>query len=305
MKYPIIIITGPTASGKTDVSLLLAKELGAQIVSCDSMLIYREPRIITSKPADAMLEEVKHHFIGVISVKDSYNVFDYYKNATSKINELVNNDIPVVVCGGSGLYLKAILDGIFDGVGRDDDFRKRLEEHSKKEGNESLFEELKKVDLQTAKKISVNDTKRIIRALEVYHSTGIPISQKKSQAQGLWEKLPIKVFGIRFKRDELYQRINDRVEAMLLEGAIGEVKGLLKSDLSITAKKMIGIDEIGRFLKGECTLEQAKEEMKKNTRNFAKRQSTWFRADKRIEWIDADGLEISQIKDIILHRLKI
>ena len=303
MKYPIIVITGPTASGKTDISFLLAKELGAQIISCDSMLIYREAKIITSKPKSIMLDEIKHHFIDIISVSEPYNVFDYYKNATSKINELVNNNIPVVLCGGSGLYLKAVIDGIFDGVSRDEDYREELEERAKKEGNESLFEELKKVDPDTAKKISINDTKRIIRALEVYHLTGEPLSQKKSQAQGLWGKMPIKIFGIRLKRDKLYERINERVEEMLLEGAIDEVKELLKLDLSMTASKMIGIEEIGKFLKGECSLEQAKDEMKKNTRNFAKRQSTWFRAEERIEWIDADDLDTCQIKEVVLDEI--
>ena len=155
--HPLIFITGPTATGKTEVSYLLARKIGAQIVSCDSMLIYKEPQIITSKPAAYILKEIPHHFVGVISVENSYNVFDYSSCAREKILELSNKEIPVIVCGGTGLYLKALLDGIFEGVGRDEDLRKRLEAKALNQGNDSLYQELKKVDPISAEKISSND----------------------------------------------------------------------------------------------------------------------------------------------------
>jgi tRNA dimethylallyltransferase len=267
------------------------------------MLIYKEPKIITSKPPRHMLEEVKHHFINMISVEENYNVFDYYTSATKKIQDLFNKNIPVIVCGGSGLYVKAILDGIFEGVGKDAQLRKRLEEKAKSCGKKCLYEELKKVDTETAIKISANDLRRIIRALEVYYLTGLSLSQKKKEASGLWEKLPIKIFGLRMKRRELYDKINKRVDRMFDDGAIKEVEELLKLKLSISSEKIIGIKEIGGYLKGEYPLEKAKEEMKKSTRHFAKRQITWFKPETRIEWIDADGLSAKDVEKEIVARM--
>jgi len=290
---PIIFIVGATATGKTEVAYELAKQINAEIVSCDSMVFYKESGIITSKPPRYMLDCVKHHFVGMISVEDTYNIFDYYVSATNKINDLFKNNIPVVVCGGSGLYVKALLDGIFKGAGQDAGLRKKLEEQAQKYGKEHLREELNKVDPQTAGK--VKDLRRIIRALEVFYLTGIPLSQKKQEAKGLWGNLPIKIFGLNFKREKLYERINKRVDVMFENGAVEEVRGLLKFSLSNTAEKIIGIKEISGYLKDEYNIEQAKELMKKNTRNLAKHQLTWFRADKRINWLDADNLEPEEI----------
>jgi tRNA dimethylallyltransferase len=295
---PIIFIVGATATGKTEVAYELAKQINAEIVSCDSMVFYKEPGIITSKPPQYMLSEAKHHFVGMISVKDTYNIFDYYVSATNKIKDLFKNNIPVVVCGGSGLYVKALLDGIFKGAGQDAELRKKLEEQAQKYGKEHLQEELRKVDPQTAGK--VKDLRRIIRALEVFYLTGVPISQKKQEANGLWDNLPVKIFGLNFKREKLYERIDKRVDVMFENGAVEEVKGLLKFSLSNTAEKIIGIKEVSGYLKGEYNIEQAKELMKKNTRNFAKRQLTWFRPDKRINWLDVDNLTVKQIIDNIL-----
>jgi tRNA dimethylallyltransferase len=143
------------------------------------MLIYKEPKIITSKPPSYMLKKISHHFIGIISVKDTYNVFEYYLEATKKIRELFNKGKNVIVCGGSGLYIKAILDGIFEGPAKDEDLRKELQEKLKIYGEDYLFEELKKIDPQTAQKISASDHKRLIRALEVYYLSGSPISKRK------------------------------------------------------------------------------------------------------------------------------
>lgn len=298
----IIFIVGATATGKTEITYQLAKTIRAEIISCDSMVFYKEPAIITSKPPQYMLDSVKHHFVGIISVKDAYNVFDYYVSATKKIKDLFKNNIPVIVCGGSGLYIKALLDGVFKGAGQDADLRKKLEEQAQKYGKEYLHEELKKVDPQTAGR--VNDLRRIIRALEVYSLTGVPLSQKKQEAKGLWGNLPIKIFGLNFKREKLYERINKRVDVMFENGAIQEVESLLKLNLSSTSKKIIGINEISGYLKGEYNIEQAKELMKKNTRNFAKRQLTWFRADKRIEWIEVDELTTEQVKENIIKYVR-
>jgi tRNA dimethylallyltransferase len=294
----IIFIVGPTATGKTEAAYQLAKKINAEIVSCDSMLFYKEASIITSKPPAYMLKEIKHHFIGNVSVENSCSVFDYFTEAEKLISNLFEKKTAQVVCGGSGLYIKALLDGIFKGVGEDTALRKELEDEAQKFGKEYLYEELKKVDSKTAEK--AKDLRRIIRALEVYRLTGIPLSQKKKEADGLWGKMPIKIFGLNFKREKLYERINERVEDMFQVGAVEEVKELLKLNLSNTAGKIIGIKEISGFLRGEYNIEQAKELMKKNTRNFAKRQLTWFRADKRIEWIERDDLTTEKVVNKLL-----
>jgi len=295
---PIIFIVGATATGKTEVAYNLAKKINAEIISADSMLFYRQASIITSRPPEYMLKEIKHHFVGNVSVENSYSVFDYFTEAEGVIRNLFEKKTAQIVCGGSGLYIKALLDGIFKGAGEDAELRKELEAQAKEFGKEYLHKELKKVDPKTAEK--AKDLRRIIRALEVYRLTGIPLSEKKKEADGLWGKLPIKIFGLNFKREKLYERINKRVECMFDVGAVEEVKKLMRLKLSPTASKIIGIKEISGFLREEYNIEQAKELMKKNTRNFAKRQLTWFKADKRICWIDGDDLTREQIVNRIL-----
>jgi len=298
----IIFIVGPTATGKTEASFLLARKLSAEIISADAMLVYEEPRIITSKPPVRMLEEVRHHFVGMVSVRDSYSVFDYFSSASGVIEDLVNKDIPVIVCGGSGLYVKAILDGIFEGPGKDENLRKKLAEEAQAHGNEYLYRKLEEVDPESAKKISSNDLRRIIRALEVYSLSGQRLSEKKKEASGFWDKLSIEIFGLNLKRKNLYQRTDKRTDEMFGQGAVNEVRDLLSMKLSLTAKKILGISEIERFLNSDLSEEESREILKKNTRNFAKRQVTWFKKDKRIQWIDVDGLSSEQVADTILRR---
>jgi tRNA dimethylallyltransferase len=300
---PILFIVGPTASGKTEISYLLAKELGAEIVSCDSMQVYREPSVITAKTPSFMLEAIKHHLIGIVSVENPYSVFDYYTKAREIIFSLHKRNIPIIVCGGSGLYAKALCDGVFEGSVNDEKLRKELNTRADNEGVDALHRELLAVDEEAALKIAKQDKRRIIRALEVYHTTGETISQKQKQAKGICDELDIRIFGLRLKRETLYSRINVRTEEMFETQAIDEVKMLRKRHLSITASKIIGISEIGFFLDGQISREQALELMKKNTRNFAKRQMTWFRKDNRIEWIDVDELSTQDtIKKILVKR---
>ncbi len=298
----IIFILGPTAAGKSDVAFNLAEKTGAQIVSCDSMLVYKEPRIISNKPPKRYLDRIKHYFIDIVSVRRDYDVFTYFRYAASMIEEFSIQKVPLIVCGGTGLYAKALLDGIFEGVSRDDSLREELESKAESEGSDVLHKELESVDPVSAQKISSHDTKRIIRALEVYTLTGVPISEKQKEKKGLWGKLPITCVGLTRPRDALYERINTRVDEMFTAGAVDEVKGLLKLNVSRTAQKIIGIKEIGEYLDGNSTVDEAKEAMKKNTRNFAKRQMTWFRAEERLTWLDTESkTEDVLVEEILAH----
>ncbi len=183
--------------------------------------------------------------------------------------------------------------------------RQALEERAKTFGSEYLFKELVRIDPESAKKIYPQDSRRIIRAIEVYHTSGKPISNMHKERQGLYEKLPIKIFGLRLIKARLYERINERTDKMFNSGVQEEVKELLKLNLSLTAKKIIGIKEIEEFLEGKLTEKEAQELMKKNTRNFAKRQITWFKKDERVEWIDVDSKRPEEIKNEILTKLQI
>lgn len=296
-KNNLIFVVGPTATGKTEVSIALAKKLNADIVSADSMLIYQEPEIITAKPSPKILNQIPHHFVNIVSVTQMYNVFEYYQQASDKIKELLSKNTPVIVCGGTGLYVKALLDGIFEGVGKDSALRLELGIEVSKFGVKHLHDKLKQVDSEAAEKISENDVKRVIRALEVYYITGVPISEKQKQRKGLAEDFSVKVFGLTFPRETLYQRINQRVDEMFKLGAVDEVKNLLSLPLSITADKIIGVNEIRQYLDGKITLEQAKEDMKRNTRRFAKRQLTWFRKDPRVCWVDVDKVNKTSLSE--------
>jgi tRNA dimethylallyltransferase len=298
----LIFIVGPTATGKSEIALTLAAQINAEIVSCDSMLLYREPVIITNKPSVAMRAQVPHHFIDVISVEDTYNAFSYYQQATEYIDKLYERGVPVIVCGGTGLYAQTLLDGIFGGVSADPELRQQLAKEAETKGSIFLHAKLKEVDSLSAEKISPNDTKRIIRALEVYYRTGVPISCKQKERKGLWGRVPLVIFGITLPRDMLYERINTRVEQMFEQGAVEEVRQLRTLALSLTAQKIIGIKEIGAYLCGDAGLEEAKELMKKNTRNFAKRQNTWFRKDKRINWIDVGEKDPTAVTEEVLRQ---
>ncbi|MCK5392935.1 MAG: tRNA (adenosine(37)-N6)-dimethylallyltransferase MiaA, partial [Candidatus Omnitrophica bacterium] len=187
----IIFIVGPTASGKTEVSFLLAKRLKAEIISADSMAIYKEANILTSKPPQHMLNEIPHHLVSSVSVHESYNVYDYFIYAKNLLIDLHKKNIPLIVCGGSGLYVNTLLNGIFEGAGKDEKFRNQLIERAKKNGNAPLYKELETLDPETAKKLSPNDLNRIIRALEVYKLTGTKISTKQKQGNGVYGKFPI------------------------------------------------------------------------------------------------------------------
>jgi len=304
MNFSLLFLVGPTATGKSDIAYSLAEKIHAQIISADSMLIYKEPQVITSKPSPSVLGAIRHHMVDLISVEEEYNVFQYFREATTIITRYAEKHIPLIVCGGSGLYLKSLLDGLFFHPAKDANLRRELELQAERKGKVFLHAQLKKVDPDSAEKLSPNDVKRVIRALEVYRLSSQTINTKKKKAKGLWGSLPVKIVGLTAERSDLYERINARTEAMFEQGAVEEVRGLTKLNLSLTARKIIGISEIGAYLRGDVSQDEAREEMAKNTRNFAKRQLTWFRKDKRIGWIDRAAMAHDEIAERILEELR-
>ena len=302
-QMPLIFIVGPTAVGKTDIALLLAQRLSGEIISCDAMQVYKEVAIASDKPSVTTQELVKHHCLDSVSVSDEYNVGTYREEALKAINDIKARGKNAIFCGGSGMYMTVMLDGIFEEVSRNPLLREKLQKQAIVDGIGALHRKLAELDPEVAAKIHRNDAKRIIRALEVCRTAGVPMSQMQTQRQGLWGQSPIKIFALNRDRDVLYKRVEERVEAMFANGLVEEIKNILQMPLSTSAKTLIGIREVGGYLAEEYDLAQAKYLMKMNTRHFVKRQLTWFRREKRVEWINIENESASEIVESIVKGL--
>ncbi len=281
----IIFIVGPTAVGKSAVALKLAQKIQGEIISCDSMQVYKEINIASNKPSEREQSLIKHHLINVVSVSEDFNVALFNQLTLDAIKEIHQRKYIPIIVGGSGMYMQVVLDGIFEGGGKDEALRKKLWAIAEGGGKQSLYDRLIKEDSKAAKKIHPNDIKKIIRALEVCQVAKKPVTEIQKNRQGIWGEYDIKIFALNRERQELYERINRRVDQMFTEGLLEEIKALSKDKLSVTVKGLIGIKEGLAVLAGEYDVERAKYLMKRNTRHFAKRQLTWFRKDKRLEWI--------------------
>jgi len=291
MKSGIVFLVGPTAIGKTDIAIALAKKINAEIISCDSMQVYKSMDILTSKPSLTVRRIIPHHLISIVSPDKEYNVSRYYKEVYRKIKEIQRRDKISLVVGGTGLYMSILIDGIFKSASPHKVIRNRLYRQAEELGSEYLYNRLKNIDPKAALKIHPHDTKRIIRALEVFETTTLAISKLQKRRKGLSEEYEIKIFGLNRQREKLYQRVGERVDRMFAQGLVSEIKRLLKLKLSKTAQYAIGIKEIKGYLDGWYDLDEAKRLIKRNTRLYAKRQLTWFRRDKRIEWLEIKDKE--------------
>lgn len=292
-KKKIIFLVGPTGIGKSAVAISLAKKINAEIISCDSMQVYRKMDIITSKANAAQRKKVKHHLLDIVSPAQEYNVAKYRKEALSICKKLFQKGkIPLFV-GGTGLYYSIIIDGLFPKVPGDELIRAKLNKEAELKGSRYLFKRLAKVDPEAAQKIHSNDARRIVRALEVYLKTGKPISVLQKSRVGLGQEYEIKIFGLNSQRQLLYGRINQRVNKMFKLGLVKEVKNLIRHKLSKTADCAIGICQLRGYFNGRYSLEEAKQLIRRNSRRYAKRQLTWFRKDKRVQWININNQETS------------
>lgn len=284
-------LTGATASGKSELSLRLAEQLNAEIISLDSMAIYREMDLGTAKPNAAARQAVPHHLIDILWPNESYSVTQYRAAACEKIAEIRSRGCEVLFVGGTALYLQALLKGIFAGPPADWAFRQAIEEEVQVVGIECLHERLKSVDPLSADKLHPNDTKRIVRALEVLHLTGQPISHQQREFERSFRPEQCRVFWLHRPRPELHQRIEQRVESMFQAGLIEEVAGLLAKygELSHTANQAVGYKEVIEHLRRGLSAAETIEQVKIRTRRFARAQETWFRNMNENRPIEVSG----------------
>jgi tRNA dimethylallyltransferase len=291
----IIIIVGPTAIGKTGLSIELANALNTEIISCDSRQFYKELKIGSAPPSSKELAEAKHHFIHHLSVTDDYNAGEFEVNAIAKIKELHKTKNTIIVVGGSGLYVDAICKGFDKMPEIPDQIRIKLNLKLDVKGLVWLQDELKKVDPNFYATCDHQNPQRLLRALEVFIATGEPFSSYKS-AKPKHRPFEIIKIGLTTEREILYNRINTRVDQMLENGLLEEVESLIPFQHK-NALQTVGYKEIFAFYNNDCTLEKAVENIKRNTRRFAKRQLTWFRKDKETTWFEPH--QISEIKTFI------
>lgn len=289
-KIPVIAVVGPTASGKTGLAVNIAKKFGGEVVSADSMQIYSELTIGTAKPTEKEMEGVVHHLVGHKSVDDEYSVVDYVEEAKNAIADIHERGKIPVICGGTGLYIDSLLSNTeFSEIKSDPEVRKKLYDFANENGNEALFERLKKIDPESAAKTHANNLIRVVRAIEVFEVTGKTMSEHQKDSHPVPSIYDVCYIGTSYSdREKLYARIEQRIDEMLEEGVEKEARFLFEHNGTCTAAQAIGYKEFYPYFRGEMSREDAISVLKKETRHYAKRQLTWFRRNKAINWIFRD-----------------
>ena len=303
----VVVIIGPTASGKTKISIELAKAIDGEIISADSMQIYRYMNIGTAKPDREEMAGIRHYMIDEINPDEEFSVARYKEMAEKYIKEIIKKGKKPIIVGGTGLYINSLIYNInFSETVSDWNLRKMLGKEAKEKGNEYLHKRLREVDPEAAERIHINDIKRIIRALEVYEYTRRPISYHRELSRQKSPDYDFRIFGLTMDREKLYERINRRVDLMIEKGLVEEVKDLLRMGYgkNTVAMQGIGYKEIIFYLKGELTMDEAVYIIKRDSRHYAKRQMTWFRKIENVYWIDVGNSDTSKILNTILQRLE-
>jgi tRNA dimethylallyltransferase len=286
MRPKIVIILGATAVGKSAVALRLAEHVNGEIVNADSQQVYRHMDIGTGKPSKADRERVRHHLIDIVAPNEEFNAALFRRLATDSIGQIHARERNVIVCGGTGLYLRALTHGLFEGPGQDPNVRHALEQEIANDGLAVLYERLEKIDPTVGATIHRNDRQRIIRALEVYQLTGRPLSEWHKEHGFQEDSFDILKIGLLRERAELYELINHRSEQLIQDGLLDEVRRLVTLGFSLDLKPLrsVGYRQMGQVIRGIQSVEDALVEMKQETRHLAKRQLTWFRRDEEIHW---------------------
>ncbi|WP_413301149.1 tRNA (adenosine(37)-N6)-dimethylallyltransferase MiaA [Bacillus sp. 1P10SD] len=310
-KQNVLVIIGPTAVGKTKLSIEMAKRYNGEIISGDSMQIYRGMDIGTAKITKEEMEDIPHHLIDIKEPFESFSVAEFQELVRAKIDEIAKRGKLPIIVGGTGLYIQSVIyDYQFSDVSGDEAYRLHLEEKVKEVGNEALHQELKEIDPGSAAQIHPNNVRRVIRALEIYHLTGKTMQEYQSLQQPdlLYNTA---IVGLTMDREQLYERINLRVDMMMDEGLLPEVKALYQQGLrECQSIQAIGYKEIYEYLDGKVTLNEAVENLKQNSRRYAKRQLTWFRNKMKVEWFDMSNVnnfskKIAEISQYVEGKLQV
>ena len=288
-KPKVIVICGPTASGKTALSIELAKKINGEIVSADSMQIYKDMNIGSAKVTNEEMQEIKHYMIDCVSPDERFSVAEYKTNAKNAIEEIIKKGKTPIVVGGTGLYIDALIYEIeYKDIKIDENYRKELQEIEKNQGLEVLYKKALEIDPKAMEKISQNDSKRIMRVLEIYKATGK--NKTEQEAESRLKEIPYdyKVFALTMNREKLYERINKRVDIMIEKGLINEVENLLKKYKEFpTSMQGLGYKEVRDYFQGKTTKNEMIEKIKQESRRYAKRQLTWFRKNKQTIWLNS------------------
>ena len=309
MKQPLIVLTGPTAVGKTSLSISLAKAVNGEIISADSMQVYKKMDIGSAKILPEEMKGVKHYLIDVLNPEEEFNVAVFQKMAKDAMVEIYKRGrIPIVV-GGTGFYIQALLYDIdFEKGEENTAYRKKLETYAKEHGAQALHDRLQEADPKSADAIHANNVKRVIRAIEFYEQTGMPISEHNEKERQKVSPYEFRYFVLNDERSHLYERINARVDEMLAQGLVEEVRALKARGCTkdMVSMQGLGYKEILEYLEGTCTLEEAVYRLKRDTRHFAKRQITWFKRERDVIWIDKKehNYDEKKILDTMLTQLK-
>ncbi len=305
-KIPVLVVCGPTASGKTAVSVELAKIYNAEIISADSMQIYKGLQIATAKPTVNEMKGIVHHLVDVFDLDMDFSVADYVKQASEIIRRVYLSGKLPIICGGTGLYISSLIENVkFDDTGNDQSIRQRLSQEAEEKGNHFLWEKLCEVDPETALKVHENNLPRVIRALEVYELTGVTLSQHKINSRKEESPYDTCIIGLTCEdRDKLYDRINKRVDEMVKNGLVDECRRVYEQGEIKTACQAIGFKELIPYFKGVCSVEECIDKIKLETRHYAKRQLTWFRRMSGIRWVYVDKYDsfekiIKNIENIV------
>ena len=299
---PIVyVIGGPTASGKSKLAVELAKRINGEIISADSMQIYKDMYIGTAKVNQEEMQGIKHYLIDFVSPEQRYSVSNFKKDAENAIEEILKKGKTPIIVGGTGLYIDTLIYGIeFQDEEIDSEYREQLNEIAEKEGLENLYKQAVEIDPDAMKKISQNDKKRIIRVLEIYHKTGKTKTETEIESRKNEVKYNYKVFAITMDREKLYSKIEKRVDLMIEQGLIEEVENILKKYSSFpTAMQGLGYKEVVEYLENKTTKEEMIDKIKKETRHYAKRQLTWFRKNKETTWLDGEEEVTKNIEKIV------
>lgn len=291
MKRKAVVVVGPTASGKTSLGVYIAKKFNGEVISADSMQIYKGMSVSTAKPTPDEMQGIKHHLIDFLDITEKYSVSDYCKDAKKCFDDICSRGKLPVIVGGTGLYIDSFLSNTqFLDNGSSDEIKKQLQTELLQFGPEYMFNLLKTVDSEAALKIHPNNTVRVLRALEVYRSTGCTITSQVENSHSVESDIHPLFIGITYSdREKLYSRINKRVDLMVENGLVNEAKNVFSGEISHTAFNSIGCKEIKPYLDGDKTLDECIEQLKLSTRRYAKRQLTWFRRNENINWVFPDN----------------